>query len=309
VTAKTEQVIKMETIPIKVDSNFREQICNEDVTFPVGIWTDVFSMFVDCEMNCHWHDDFEFGFVLSGEVEYFINENLMRLYQGDCVFVNSNAIHMAKQAAGCDDAVMFSITFPASLFAGSHNSTIYHKYFAPVLGEALQGFKISQDHVLGKIIRGKLNEIYSLDRTVFGYELLCLALIIELWKATVDVISGEEISLFDSQGNQRYIQRAKEMLSYIHLYYPHPITIDDITKNIGISRSECFRCFKRFTNKNPVEYINEYRLAQAARLLWRTDDSITEVCVACGFASPSYFGKLFKEKYGVSPLKYRRTAP
>ncbi|HPJ00729.1 MAG TPA: helix-turn-helix transcriptional regulator [Enterococcus sp.] len=75
---------------------------------------------------------------------------------------------------------------------------------------------------------------------------------------------------------------------------------------MGVSRSECFRCFKKFTNKKPMEYINEYRLFQASKLLKLTPLSIEEITKKCGFSTSSYFGKQFKEVYGVTPLHYRK---
>jgi len=56
-----------------------------------------------------------------------------------------------------------------------------------------------------------------------------------------------------------------------------------------------------------VEFLNEYRLKKAVELLVSTDMPITEVCFACGYEHISYFGKLFRECYGVSPREYRNS--
>lgn len=83
------------------------------------------------------------------------------------------------------------------------------------------------------------------------------------------------------------------------------ISIDDMAKTACISRTECFRCFREILNKTPSEYLNEYRLAMAATLLSDTDKTLSDICYSCGFKSPSYFGKRFKERSGMSPKKYR----
>ena len=57
--------------------------------------------------------------------------------------------------------------------------------------------------------------------------------------------------------------------------------------------------------KKPVSFLNEYRLKKSLELLMTTDMQITEVCLACGFGHISYFGKLFREAYGMSPREYR----
>ena len=98
----------------------------------------------------------------------------------------------------------------------------------------------------------------------------------------------------------------KQMISYIQEHFADNITIQALTEHAHVSRSECFRSFRRYTGKKPMEYINEYRLLQAAGLLRDTNLSISEVGSSCGFGSSSYFGKLFRKKYGVTPLEYRK---
>ena len=56
----------------------------------------------------------------------------------------------------------------------------------------------------------------------------------------------------------------------------------------------------------PVEYIRNYRLQKACYLLAESEDAITQIAYSCGLGSSSYFGKTFREKFGCSPLEYRR---
>lgn len=295
----------MELRSIKVDRNFRERIEYKDVFFPVDIWTDVYNTFVDKTMNCHWHEEFEFGVVLSGELDYYINDTYFRLVKGDCIFVNSNMMHMAKQPGNCCGAVMFTIVFPSSLFAGNPGSPVYRKYFQPLIDTRLQGFVVRQDNRNGKAMVDGLNAVYNLDGSSSGYELRCLGYLSTVWDAMVSYIKDADIPLPSGKIKRPYEKRVKDILSFIHDHYQENLTVEDIARHAGISRNECFRCFKKYVNKKPVEYINEYRLARAARLLRETNDTVTEICIACGFSGSSYFGKLFREAYGTTPLKYR----
>ena len=99
--------------------------------------------------------------------------------------------------------------------------------------------------------------------------------------------------------------RINKILSYIHENYSRKITADDIANHAKISRGECFRCFKRFMDKGLVEYVNEYRLSKAAELLKTTDMSIIDISTECGFENASYFGKMFKDTYNLTPLGYK----
>ena len=58
-------------------------------------------------------------------------------------------------------------------------------------------------------------------------------------------------------------------------------------------------------NQTPLEYVMEYRLNTAKQLLDDTKMSITDISYHCGFSSNAYFGKIFREKYGMTPLQYR----
>ena len=291
---------------IEADENLQEKIPYSNSNFPMDIWVDVYNLFQHQTVNCHWHEDFELGVVLSGEVDYYISETHILLREGDCIFVNSNTMHMGKQCEGCHNAVMFTINFPAILFTGNMNHTIYTKYFYPIKSRGGQGFQVSQNTVAGRGIKKALLDIFDLDSDVLGYELLCMGLLNQLWYFMHTYIM--DLPDFLSADNPDTIceDRVKGILSYIHKNFSTRLTVQEIAQSAGISRSECFRCFKQFTNKNPVKYMNEYRLAQTVKLLLETNDSITEICMACGFASSSYFGKLFKESYGISPFQFRQ---
>ena len=295
----------MKIIPVKVDSNQKEKMPYHDPTFPVDIWTDVYAKFIDETLNCHWHPDFELSVLISGALDFYLSGVHMQMEAGDCIFINSNTMHTAKQVRGSRGAVIKGVAFPASLFVSNTSSTIYRKYFDLVMLAPIQGIIIPRNSPFASKIAGFIMEIQHLMNTDFGYELNCLSLLSHLWKDTLIYITSKEPELLENKINRKNEERAKKILSYIHEHYWKELTVDSLAKHVNISRSECFRCFKHFTNKNPMEYIKEYRLANAAKLLMESNLSITEIAMACGFNSSSYFGKAFREAYGVSPKQYR----
>lgn len=82
------------------------------------------------------------------------------------------------------------------------------------------------------------------------------------------------------------------------------LSIEIISQQIGISRSQLQRKLKQITNQNPSDYMKSMRLRYAANLLTSKNLSISEVTYACGFASLSHFSNSFKEFYGMSPSRY-----
>lgn len=285
---------------VKVDEYLREQIEYREASFPFGIWLDDFQHLLSHTLDCHWHESMEFGVVLEGEVEYYVNQTHIPLKKGDIIFLNGNTLHMARQTGS--QAKMAAFNFHQSLFS---QEIIYQKYFKPFQEMQVQGFRIDRGTPLGERIGRRLEELYYLEEKE-GYELHVLSLLGELWLDTLAYLKEQEHKVITgSRINRVQEETVKRMLSYIHESYGENITIEALAEYGHVSRSECFRCFKRFTGKTPMEYVNEYRLIQGAAMLRRTNLTIAQISNASGFSTSSYFGKVFREKYGMTPLKYR----
>lgn len=57
---------------------------------------------------------------------------------------------------------------------------------------------------------------------------------------------------------------------------------------------------------SPVEYVISYRLQKAQEQLFESDKSILDIAVETGFGTSSYFGKIFRQSYGITPKEYRK---
>jgi AraC-like DNA-binding protein len=84
------------------------------------------------------------------------------------------------------------------------------------------------------------------------------------------------------------------------------LTVDDLSKAMGRSRSQLYRTVTTLTGHSPNTFLNEYRLNEAFRLLGEQTKNISEVAFECGFSSVSYFSKCFQKKYGDLPSEVVR---
>ena len=66
------------------------------------------------------------------------------------------------------------------------------------------------------------------------------------------------------------------------------------------------RYFKETMGTSFIEYLKDYRLTMAARLLQSSDDAILDISVEVGFDNLSYFNRSFKARYGMTPRQYRK---
>lgn len=81
--------------------------------------------------------------------------------------------------------------------------------------------------------------------------------------------------------------------------------IDFLCREMAMSRSTLYRKFPEITGQKPTEFIRSIRLKKAAIMIKESRYSISEIANMCGFASPSYFNRRFKEMFGVAPTDYR----
>lgn len=147
--------------------------------------------------------------------------------------------------------------------------------------------------------------LVSMDNAVrFGNkstrDLICYAKTIEI----LNILNNnfKNISTIEQNKNALFLN----ILSYIENSYPESQIINNIVKNFGISRSSLWRLFKQEINTTPTVYLQKTRL-ENARLLLDEGHDITYTSTRCGFSDCSHFIKKFKEKYGVTPLNYKKS--
>lgn len=100
-----------------------------------------------------------------------------------------------------------------------------------------------------------------------------------------------------------YFEKA---IRYIHDKFMYDFTVQDIADHLFIHRSHLYRVFLAKLNQSPSSYILNYRLGRAAQLLLMSGHKVTDIAGYCGFKDLSQFSKAFKEKFGLSPLSYRK---
>ncbi len=95
-------------------------------------------------------------------------------------------------------------------------------------------------------------------------------------------------------------------ISYINSNLNEKISVDEIAKACHISKYYFCRRFKQIMGLTVMEYILNTRLANAKVLLSSTDMTISEISERCGFSGFSYFSRVFKANYGITPNKFRK---
>lgn len=111
-----------------------------------------------------------------------------------------------------------------------------------------------------------------------------------------------ELEIADSHLEDRDKQFQKQLHAIIQKNLSDSeFGVEDIGKQIGLSRVQLYRKVKAMTGSSVVDLLRKARLAKAKRLLESRSMSVSEVAYDVGFSAPSYFTKCFKDEYGMLP--------
>lgn len=296
--------MKLKTLQIGTD--LREHFPYSCNSIPLSICIDNFDDYFHKEWGCHWHDEIEFGIVRNGIVQFTIikgqEQFCQELHQGDGIFINSGCLHSAR--ALVPDTVIAEFALPITFFQKPFENSA-HQIVKPVTESEITDFILKSQNAEDEPLLSGIREICSITDEETGYELHFIEMVCRIWRLVMIRILQNKQAGRISVTNSVQEQRMKQLLSFIHAHYCEHINIDDIAQAAAVSRTECFRCFHAILKKSPTEYLTEYRLSMASMLLVDSDRTLSDISASCGFNSPSYFGKLFREQCGLSPKKYR----
>jgi signal transduction histidine kinase/DNA-binding response OmpR family regulator len=99
--------------------------------------------------------------------------------------------------------------------------------------------------------------------------------------------------------DELFLQRLLKLLEEFH--HDEHFSVEQLSKEIGMSRSQLHRKLQALTNQTPSQFINSFRLQRAMELLKKNHASVSEIAYLVGFASHSYFNKCFLLQYGSTP--------
>lgn len=286
-------------------SDSQEQFERGTPDFPCSAYIADFQKFLTGVYPFHWHDELQFTVALENSLTFNINGDTIILEQGQGIFINSKVLHSIKSSNN-SPCKRQDIIFQPNILYGNHQNVYYKKYIFPLMNcRNLPYIKFSAADEWSYEILDNFNQAFqSLSLQPFGFELMVrnnLSLICILICNKYDQLIH---SSSDIQGINEL--RVRLMINYIYKNYSKPITILQIADSANISERECFRCFKQILNTTPITFLKRHRIAMSIVLLENVQKSIVEISFLCGFNTPSYFIKTFKEITNYTPKEYRK---
>lgn len=291
-------------IEIQVMHDSSEVIYYNTPDLPVKIIHPSLSDYPGRRVVCHWHEDIELIYIVSGGMNYEINGKTVRLPEHSALFVNARQLHYGFSEGGADCDFICVLFHPSVLMT---NEKLFRRTAEPILrNEGIEYllFEESDSDEYGAF-SGCMRELAALrEEALSGYEWEIIGTLNRLWR--VFFRHCENLPAVAGNGRHEDRQLQRQMVSYIFSHYAEPLTLEEIAASGNVSRSKCCLIFKKYLGESPIDFVNSYRLEKSCLELRNTTRSITEIALDCGFNHPSYFARIFSGKYGCTPSAYRK---
>ncbi len=252
--------------------------------------------FINAEYHCH--DFIEFSYVVSGTVNYRIEDKFYKISEKTLLPFNSGVYHRE------------------SLSKGEQNTEL-HIGFRNIKVDGLPSDFILKENIEVPLVFKQYKEdfhkccleiIEEQEACEIGKELILKSLIMKLialfLKETNYVKNRKKIDRYDFPFYDKS-NVVRIILEYFDNNYMNNISLDDMSRNMYLSSVYISKVFKEKTGESPINYLINLRLGKARNLLIYTESHVKSIAQSVGYKDAYYFSKLFKKYYGHSPCKFR----
>lgn len=234
----------------------------------------------------HLHNALEIVCVTEGTLELGVGQELFHMEKGDIGLVFPDIIHHCQSFN--TDEINEVVYINAPPFA-------IDKFADALKKNALACPAIQAAKVEPEVYRA-IDEILHAGKDDIAIVQAYLQIILARCISKVKLVDKKNV------GSDDIIYQT---VAYVSGNFKHSIRLEDMAKDLAISKFALSRIFSKTFHRNFNQYLNDARLGYACQRLENTDDTVTEICLESGFDSQRTFNRVFKERYRMSPTEYR----
>ncbi len=237
----------------------------------------------------HFHSLYEFYYLKNGTATYLTNDKIYNLAKGDIVVIPPNTLHKTVSSGKRErDRILFYLDRSFIKIAPNAEEILPNE---PLFCHTENNIR------LRSIFEEMLNEANTTNDSLYLEALICELLVVLSRTAKSESAENEHIKL---------PKIISDVLAYIASNYSTDLTLKSISEHFYTNSSYLSRLFKQHTGFTFCNYLNNYRIKEANKLLAETNKPITEIALDCGFNSSNNFCKCYKKLTKTSPLAYRK---
>lgn len=250
----------------------------------------------------HWHNDMEIIYIKKGRGTITVDLKPFQVSNGDIIVVPPGQLHSIEQFS--DYSMEYeNIIFKLSMLMAPQGDICTEDFFQPLKhGKLLPDTRYTKESPLYPDLSHCLDRIDMICRDFSpGYQLAVkgqlFTFFYELSKSLHSDIPRK---------SNKSLDRLKGLLKYVETNYQEKISIADAARICSFSQSHFMKFFKASMGVSFIDYLNDYRITMASRLLSSSSDTIANIATETGFENLSYFNRVFKKKYRCTPTEFRR---
>lgn len=99
--------------------------------------------------------------------------------------------------------------------------------------------------------------------------------------------------------------RLSKAIAYIETHFAEKITLASLARVSSLSPRQFERVFHELMGRSPIEHLRHVRIQRAAELLRNSDETVTDIALACGFSDGNYFSRQFRSVTDKTPCQFR----
>ena len=245
--------------------------------------------------SVHFHEHYEFYFLLSGTRTIYIRNNAYLAKPNTLCIIPPYCIHRTEGKNYKRINLNISKEF---LDENEKNFLMQHLHQSPafVLNDEQQKFIVS--------LLERASTIKETTEEAQQKRLLPYAKTILYYLQTLDLVSLVPIT--HPVSNKQNSDTICNVLQYLYQSHQEHITLHSLCEKFFISPNTLCKNFHEYTGYSIMEHLIFIRLEKVKILLLSTKKNMEEIATIAGFSSANYMGSIFKKHFGVSPLNYRK---
>ena len=253
----------------------------------------------------HTHNYVEVIYMCSGQTIHIVNGDKVILNAGELLFLSQKAVQEIYPAGETDVAVNFIILpefFDQALYMIGGEENLVRTFLVGCLRDAENDigylhFRVADVLPIQNLVENLIWTIMNNQQNKRSMNQITMGLLfLQLMNDTDKVEVGKE------HYDQELVLR---VYRFVEERYKDG-GLSELADELKYDIYWLSRHIKKLTGRNYTELVQQKRLSQAQFLLQNTNLSVTDVGLAVGYSNLSYFYRIFREKYGVSPKKWRK---
>ncbi|MCM1283824.1 MAG: AraC family transcriptional regulator [Muribaculaceae bacterium] len=283
--------------------NYQENVTHGDIVFPYN--TYLCSIPLDFpRVPLHWHEEIELVYAKKGTGLVTVDFRPYAVKSPSILLILPGQLHSIEQL-GENSMEYENIMFHPSMLFPRQADSCGTDFLQPLIsGKITVPTLFTPVYPYYEDLAAPVDACDEICKTKpQGYELYIKSQLFQFFF----VLSNRCRNLSHSSANRKALDKMKVVLKYIENNYMNKIAIADVAASVDFSDSHFMRYFKDTMGTSFIEYLKDYRLTMASRLLTASDSAILDIAAEVGFDNLSYFNRAFKAKYNMTPSQFRRT--